>query len=296
MVFGGDISKAAILLPESQEATDPNVLNALVQRLETMHVESGSQLARDVVDNGAIRIQALLWHVKLSVATHVAVGTNVGDAVEAAIELGRPVASLASAAARLTGRDTPAAVLAVNTLSTETPYLLRPYTLKGRYGPLDRDHYLLRFAVTTSVVSGLTAAAIIGHRRSGKDGLFACKVPLWFCSSLRSLLCADIGKVTALVLARMGAHVAIIGRDGDRAEETAREIREIRGARGEQVDTFVEGLSGPVGGAAAGRRGTAVDRLTSNCSPIRASDQPSLCTCTASSIYSTLVPCGEVFR
>jgi len=51
---------------------------------------------------------------------------------------------------------------------------------------------------------------------------------------------AGIGKATALGLARMGAHVAIIGRDGDRAEETA---REIRAAGGEQVDTFVGDLT-----------------------------------------------------
>jgi NAD(P)-dependent dehydrogenase (short-subunit alcohol dehydrogenase family) len=50
---------------------------------------------------------------------------------------------------------------------------------------------------------------------------------------------AGIGKATALGLARLGAHVAITGRDQTRVESTAREIR----AGGERVDTFVADLS-----------------------------------------------------
>jgi retinol dehydrogenase 14 len=49
-----------------------------------------------------------------------------------------------------------------------------------------------------------------------------------------------IGKATAMGLARMGAQVAIVGRDGDRAEDAA---REIRAAGGERVGTFVADLS-----------------------------------------------------
>jgi retinol dehydrogenase-14 len=48
-----------------------------------------------------------------------------------------------------------------------------------------------------------------------------------------------IGKATALGLARMGARLAIIGRDRERTEEAAREIRAVGG---EQVDVFVADL------------------------------------------------------
>jgi len=49
-----------------------------------------------------------------------------------------------------------------------------------------------------------------------------------------------IGKATALGLAGMGAHVAITGRDRERTEGVA---REIRAAGGGQVDAFVADLS-----------------------------------------------------
>ena len=49
-----------------------------------------------------------------------------------------------------------------------------------------------------------------------------------------------IGKATALGLARMGAHLAITGRDHARAEDAAREIRV---AGGGQADVFVADLS-----------------------------------------------------
>src|SRR4051794_24103750 len=49
-----------------------------------------------------------------------------------------------------------------------------------------------------------------------------------------------IGKATALGLARMGAHIAITGRDSGRTEGAA---REIRAAGGGQVDVFVADLS-----------------------------------------------------
>ncbi|MEO3859295.1 SDR family oxidoreductase [Acrocarpospora sp. B8E8] len=49
-----------------------------------------------------------------------------------------------------------------------------------------------------------------------------------------------IGKATALGLATMGAHVAITGRDRERTEDAA---REIRAAGGGQVDVFVADLS-----------------------------------------------------
>ncbi len=49
-----------------------------------------------------------------------------------------------------------------------------------------------------------------------------------------------IGKATALGLARMGAHVAITGRDPERTEATAAEIRAEGGG---QVDVFVADLS-----------------------------------------------------
>jgi retinol dehydrogenase-14 len=49
-----------------------------------------------------------------------------------------------------------------------------------------------------------------------------------------------IGKATALGLATLGAHVAITGRDRDRSEAAA---REIRAAGGGQVDAFVADLS-----------------------------------------------------
>jgi NAD(P)-dependent dehydrogenase (short-subunit alcohol dehydrogenase family) len=51
---------------------------------------------------------------------------------------------------------------------------------------------------------------------------------------------AGIGKATALGLARLGAQVAITGRDRGRAENTAREIRAAGGGR---VDVLVADLS-----------------------------------------------------
>jgi retinol dehydrogenase 14 len=51
---------------------------------------------------------------------------------------------------------------------------------------------------------------------------------------------AGIGKATALGLAAMGAHLAITGRDRERAEAAA---RDIRAAGGGQVDVFVADLS-----------------------------------------------------
>jgi NAD(P)-dependent dehydrogenase (short-subunit alcohol dehydrogenase family) len=51
---------------------------------------------------------------------------------------------------------------------------------------------------------------------------------------------SGIGRATALGLAKMGAHVAITGRDRKRTEEAA---REIRAASSEQVDVFVADLS-----------------------------------------------------
>src|SRR5260221_7407437 len=58
---------------------------------------------------------------------------------------------------------------------------------------------------------------------------------------------AGIGKATALGLARLGAHLAITGRDRARAEDAA---REIHGAADGQVDVFVADLSSQ----SAGRR------------------------------------------
>ena len=49
-----------------------------------------------------------------------------------------------------------------------------------------------------------------------------------------------IGRATALGLARLGAHLAITGRDRRRAEDAA---REIRAAGGGPVDAFVADLS-----------------------------------------------------
>ena len=51
---------------------------------------------------------------------------------------------------------------------------------------------------------------------------------------------AGIGKATALGLATMGAHVAIVGRDRGRTEAAA---GEIRAAGGGQVDALVADLS-----------------------------------------------------
>lgn len=50
---------------------------------------------------------------------------------------------------------------------------------------------------------------------------------------------SGIGRATALGLATMGAHVVIIGRDGARTEDAAREIRAVGGS----VDMFVADLS-----------------------------------------------------
>jgi retinol dehydrogenase 14 len=49
-----------------------------------------------------------------------------------------------------------------------------------------------------------------------------------------------IGRATALGLSAMGAHVAIVGRDRERTEAAAQEIRE---AGGRQVDVFVADMS-----------------------------------------------------
>jgi retinol dehydrogenase 14 len=49
-----------------------------------------------------------------------------------------------------------------------------------------------------------------------------------------------IGKATAVGLAQMGAHLAIVGRDPERTEQAA---RDIQGAGGTPVETFVADLS-----------------------------------------------------
>ncbi len=49
-----------------------------------------------------------------------------------------------------------------------------------------------------------------------------------------------IGKATAIGLAVLGAHLAITGRDRDRTEDVAREIRAAGGGR---VEVFVADLS-----------------------------------------------------
>ena len=59
-----------------------------------------------------------------------------------------------------------------------------------------------------------------------------------------------IGRATAVGLAAMGAHLAIVGRDRRRTEDAA---REIRAAGGGPVDEFVADLSVAVGGPTAGR-------------------------------------------
>ena len=51
---------------------------------------------------------------------------------------------------------------------------------------------------------------------------------------------SGIGRATAVGLARMGAHVAIVGRDRDRVADAA---REIQSAGGSPVDVFVADLS-----------------------------------------------------
>lgn len=51
---------------------------------------------------------------------------------------------------------------------------------------------------------------------------------------------SGIGRATALALATIGAHVAITGRDRERTEDAAREIRAVGGGR---VDVFVADLS-----------------------------------------------------
>ena len=63
---------------------------------------------------------------------------------------------------------------------------------------------------------------------------------------------AGIGKATALGLAALGAHIAITGRDRDRAETAAAEIRPVGSG---QVDVFVADLADQ-----AGVRGRPADR------------------------------------
>jgi hypothetical protein len=87
MVFGGDVSKTAILLPDWDRITEgPNVLYDLVGRLEEMHIDSGSRLARDVVNSGAIRVQGFLWRVKLTVAAHPSFDTGISETVDEALD------------------------------------------------------------------------------------------------------------------------------------------------------------------------------------------------------------------
>ena len=68
-----------------------------------------------------------------------------------------------------------------------------------------------------------------------------------------------IGKATALGLATMGARVAITGRDRDRTEAAAREIRAGRRRAGRRVR---RGPVRPVRGATTGRRGAAAPPAT----------------------------------
>ncbi len=87
MVFGGDVSKTAILLPDWQRMTEgPTVLYDLVKQLEEMHRNSEFRLARDVVDRGVIRVQALLWRVKLAVTAHPSFDTGIREAVNEALD------------------------------------------------------------------------------------------------------------------------------------------------------------------------------------------------------------------
>jgi retinol dehydrogenase-14 len=54
------------------------------------------------------------------------------------------------------------------------------------------------------------------------------------------LVTGGIGKATAVGLAQMGAHLAIVGRDPERTEQAA---RDIEAAGGTPVETFVADLS-----------------------------------------------------
>ncbi|QJY50951.1 SDR family oxidoreductase [Pseudonocardia broussonetiae] len=76
---------------------------------------------------------------------------------------------------------------------------------------------------------------------------------------------SGIGRATATGLARMGAHVAITGRDRGRVEDAAREIRAVGGG---QVDVFVADMSSQaqvrrLAGEVLGRLGR-IDVLVNN--------------------------------
>src|SRR4051794_19557056 len=74
-----------------------------------------------------------------------------------------------------------------------------------------------------------------------------------------------IGRATAVGLAHLGAHVAIVGRDERRAQDAA---GEIEAAGGERVDVFVGDLSAQIEvrrlAAEALRRLTRIDVLVNN--------------------------------
>lgn len=87
MVFGGDVSKALILMPDWQRITEgPQVLYDLVDRLEAMHRESEYGPAEGAADGGAIRVQALLWRVKLEVMGQPSFDTGIRAAIEEALD------------------------------------------------------------------------------------------------------------------------------------------------------------------------------------------------------------------
>jgi len=87
MVFGGDISKTELVLPDWNRINEgPHIVFDLVGQLEAMHMASGSQLAQQVVESGAIRVQGLLWRMKLSLLIPASFGPGITEAIDEALD------------------------------------------------------------------------------------------------------------------------------------------------------------------------------------------------------------------
>jgi len=67
-VFSGDTSRFIALEGDWNELTEnPAVLQSYVLRIQQVHEEHPSQLVRDVAASGVMRLQGLLWRLRLTV-------------------------------------------------------------------------------------------------------------------------------------------------------------------------------------------------------------------------------------
>jgi hypothetical protein len=87
LTFGGDISKLLLIAGDWEAAVDqPSTLYTVLEDLETMHVKSGSRVAMAFAESGALRVQGLLWRVKLAVAGRPSFVMPLSEAIDEAVQ------------------------------------------------------------------------------------------------------------------------------------------------------------------------------------------------------------------